>query len=100
MPDIFTKQTIFKVNSSDLDEFIKTTYGLGEFMGTLESPNDSTHEFTVTEEPDTMWEFDEAEANEAIADGGCEYYHLGSVLQKLKFDGHIEAGDYLVVVSW
>ncbi len=63
-----------------------------------ECGNHSEHSFDVNDEIDEddleMWEESKGEGS------GSLMYNNGIVLNKLCVDGHIEAGEYIVNVSW
>jgi hypothetical protein len=91
------KKTVIEVDYNDLDNFIADAYGLDTFEGTLESPNDSVHDYEVTGKVD---EYQQEDIVEAIANKNTEYYMLGPILNDLCSKGKLEAGCYLVRVCW
>ena len=95
--NIFKKETIITVDGSDLDDFIAKSYNLSGFEGTLESPNDSTHRFTVDGK---VSEYDQKAIDDIKSRESCEYYMLGLVLNDLCKQGLVEPGTYLVEVRW
>lgn len=91
-------ETVHTVDYGDLDEFIAASYGLDTFEGTLESPNDSTHRFTVSDK--SLDEYAIEDVKGFIERKSCEHYSLGDILDDLCVKGLIPAGTYLVEVCW
>jgi hypothetical protein len=99
LPKGFTHKSVIEVDYNTLNDFIANQYGIDNFEGTLGSPNDSTHSYTVIGNgPD--YEFDEDSVNEAIESKGCEHYGLGIVLNDLCKKEKLPPGEYLVSVCW
>lgn len=94
---IFEQETSFHVDSFQLDGFIADVYSLDSFEGTLESDNDTTHEFSVTNELD-QWHDDEIK--KILVDQNCECWKLHTVLDDMCAMGIIPAGKYYVRVCW
>jgi hypothetical protein len=107
----FKTKTVHEIDWNKLNELIAETYGLDDFEGTLESPNDSTHSFKVdktenkyphsTEENRaTLLKYDSDSVAEIIKNKCCEHYSLGHILDDMCDKGVIEEGNYLVDVCW
>lgn len=95
---IFRTQTVITVDAFDLDTFIAKAYGLDNFECSLESPNDSSHTFTVEAKPLDEWTT--KAVAEFIGRKSCEIYSLGGILDDLCLKGEVEPGDYIVSVCW
>jgi hypothetical protein len=94
---IFTKEMAFRVGSTALEALICDVYSLPYFEATLESSNDTTHEFEVSK---AMEEWQVDEMKEFLVNQGCEHYNLGTVLNDMCAQGIIEEGKYYVRVCW
>jgi hypothetical protein len=94
---IFTKEMAFRVGSTALERLISDVYSLPYFEATLESTNDTTHEFAVSKEI-ADWQVDEMK--EFLVNQGCEHYNLGTVLNDMCSQGIIPEGKYYVRVCW
>lgn len=91
-------ETIHKVDSYDLEEFIeKVTGHTYEIVASEEWSNDSQHRFTVEAKLD---KWNKEDWNTFKATGEAECYRLRAILNGLCADGHIPAGNYLVTVCW
>ena len=90
-----TKKTIIEVDYSDLEDFINNIYGGNfDFVSTQEANNYSSYDFDV---PSGYITFS---AEEKIREGDYNGISVNQILQCLYEDDLIEAGDYLVRVSW
>jgi hypothetical protein len=67
------------------------------FVATEECGNDSQHSFTVT---DDLTHESKADVNSIRAGNYVPDYGSGLLLKVLCADGYIEAGDYIINVSW
>jgi hypothetical protein len=94
---IFKQESSFHVDAFQLDDFIADAYCLENFEGTLESSNDTTHEYIVIKKLD---EWNVAEVKEILKDGSCEHYRLGYVLDNMCAMDIIPEGKYYVRVCW
>jgi hypothetical protein len=94
---IFKQETSFHVDSFSLDEFIADVYSMARFEGTLESNNDTTHEYHVVSNPNS-WHDDTMKS--ILVDESCSYYQLRYVLNDMCAMGIIPEGKYYVRVSW
>lgn len=90
-----SKRTLFEVNHKDLDNFICETLKTEDFNFVQYMGFGDTHLFHVSSNLD--W-FDLKQA-EAVRKGKLDSASLSTILRILCFDGHIEAGDYLVIVK-
>lgn len=107
----FKTKTVHEIDYNDLNELIAETYGLDDFEGTCESPNDSTHSFKVEkaenkyphsdeENRNVLLKYERESAAEIIKAKNCCHYELGDVLDDMCDKGVIEEGNYLVDVCW
>jgi hypothetical protein len=103
--NIFTKKTVITVDYSDLEKFIKEKTGRAlHIPELLEASNDSEHEVSVSKD-DSEFDF-EREKQEAaenfLFEGGKEpdYMFMHNVMNALCKRDIVEAGDYLIRVSW
>lgn len=94
---IFQTETIIKVDYNDFDTFIKEKYGLSSFYGTLESGNDTDHRYDCSKVDDF---FDKDDFQEILDNNSCNHWELGTVIEGMIRDGHLQRGVYLVRVSW
>ncbi len=92
------KKILFKVNYSDLDDFISKVYNQEfEFAVAEESSNDTSHEFGGID--GVIDEYDEKQLAEFIKDGNYNYC-ARIIIQDLCRRKLIEPGDYLINVCW
>lgn len=91
---ISTEKT-FHIDAFDLQEITLLVYGVTIEM--LESPNDTTHEFTVNS---TLDKYEQEYVNNAIQNKYLECYNFGSILNDLCNKNFIEKGKYFVRMSW
>jgi hypothetical protein len=94
---IFTQESSYRVDAFALDRFIADVYSIDSFEGTLESDNDTTHEFTVTNLTD-KWHDDEMK--KILVDQNCECWKLHTVLDDMCSMDIIPPGKYYVRVCW
>ncbi len=94
---IFKQETSFYVDSYQLCRFIADVYSIDDFEGTLESSNDTTHEYTVKSTVDS-WHDDDMKT--ILVDQNCNHYELGTVLDDMCVMGIIPEGKYYVRVCW
>ena len=92
----FIKQkNTFQLSAFDLEKITKTVYG--KTIEMLESPNDTTHEYTVEKKLNKQ---SRETLEKAIKDGNLEYWEFSCVMDDLCQKGLIEAGKYFVRMSW
>jgi hypothetical protein len=94
---IFKQESSFHVDAFRLCEFIADVYSLDDFEGTLESSNDTTHEYTVVSKLDSWHESD---MKEILIEQNCNYYQLSTVLNDMCAMGIIPEGKYYARVCW
>jgi hypothetical protein len=91
---VSTEQT-FHMDAFDMEEITQMVYGSRIEM--LESPNDTTHEFTVKAKLD---DYDKETVQEAIKDGYLACYSYGAILNDLCEKTLIKPGNYFLRMSW
>lgn len=91
---ISTEQT-FHMSAFDMEEITEMVYGNRIEM--LESPNDTTHEFTVN---GGMDDYEEKQLKNAIQNGHLECYSYGTILDDLCSKKIIKPGNYFLRMSW
>lgn len=90
-----SKETSFTVDYYHMEEITKAVYGKG--IEVIESPNDTTHEFSVKPKVE---EWDQERVEKAIKNGYLEAYAYGCILNDLCKKNIIEPGKYYIRVSW
>lgn len=91
---ISTQQT-FHMDAFDMEEITEMVYGNRIEM--LESPNDTTHEFTVDGK---LGDYEKKQLKKAIEDGNLECYSYGVILEDLCAKKIIKPGNYFLRMSW
>ena len=94
--DFFDIKKIFYIDSNDLSELTNKVYGVHIKM--LESPNDSTHEYSSID--GKLDEYDRKTLAEAISNKYLEHYSFYVIFNDLVAKDILEPGDYFVRVSW
>jgi len=94
---IFKEQKSYTVDYNALNTFIDDVYQLTGFEGTLESSNDTTHEYTVSKKLDA-WHADDVKS--ILDDGDCSHWQLGTMLDDMCSMEIIPEGTYYVRVCW
>ena len=89
------KKSTFHMNAFNLENITQVIYGKSIEM--LESPNDTTHEFTVEEKQDN---YKKEDLQKAIKNGYLEYWQYDCILNDLCEKGLIEPGKYFLRMSW
>lgn len=94
-----TKKTIFHVEWGDFDRLVRDFYGINhyEFAADVESPNDTTHEFSAGKEKISYWDKKDLEK---FKKNGSYNWITPTLLNDLCDEGIIEEGDYFIRVSW
>ena len=88
------KVTYFEMRDDEVDELISGAYGIDfEFVPYEEACNDTEHTFSV--EPEPLGEYDRS-----MLERKDYHFMTRSLLCDLCHQGKIDAGDYLVKVSW
>ena len=92
------KVTYTELDYHEVDELIKANFPLAaakdyECVAFQEWDNDSCYTFRVRPEAPDQW-------SQKELDAGKFQWQLAAMLDKLCLDGKIEAGNYLVRVSW
>lgn len=94
----FKEEIIRFVNDDDFDKFVNQIYCNGknkhEFAANNEARNDSYFRFTVPEKKYSYHTYDDEIRN------GTHLSDTGSILRVLHEDGYLEAGVYIIKVSW
>jgi len=87
-----------EVDYQDLESLIREVYGKPDYdiVADEEWNNDSDHTFTVEPKLD-MYQTQDIEQFKAT---GEAMYRLGTILDDLCANGHIEPGEYLISVCW
>ena len=70
----------------------------GNAIEIIDTPNDTTHEFSDAGEEPVLWS--QEKLAQAIKHGHIESAYLGIVLYDLINRGALPAGDYFIRVSW
>lgn len=91
-----SQQSTYHINAFSLQDITKLVYGSEIQM--LESPNDTTHQYTVS--GSGLEEEDRETLNEAIEIGGLEDWNYDLVLEDLCVKGYLKPGKYFVRMSW
>ena len=89
------QEKTFQLDAFDLEKITKTVYGKSIEM--LESPNDTTHEYTVSTNADKD---SQQTLEKAITNGYLEYWQYDCILDDLCKKGLLETGEYFVRMSW
>lgn len=93
---IFDCKKVFYVDGFDLQRLTQKIYG--KKIEILESPNDTTHEFSgIDGEID---EYDQETLVKAIKEGFLECYNYHVIFNDLVKKELLEPGDYFMRVSW
>ena len=88
-------ETIKTIDYNDFDRFVESKYGGSfEFVAIHEANNYSRYKFSA---PNVAMDFGEAKK---IRAGIYPTYCLHHLFNVLFEDGHIEAGEYEIEVSW
>ena len=98
MPDMteFKKKVIYTIDYNDFEDFVMSKYGGNfNFVAQQEADNYTSYDFSA---PNMAMLFN-TEADD-IRDGKYKNHSVHQIFQVLLLDGHIEAGDYLIKVSW
>ncbi len=90
------QKSCFYLSDSDFRKGTRAVYGKG--IEIIESPNDTTHEYQVSDEEPIL--FDEDTLKDAISGGCIEAHLVDVVLHDLHKRGVLPAGDYFIRVSW
>jgi hypothetical protein len=89
-------KTSYYLSARDFETGTQAVYG--KRIELLESPNDTTHEYTGIGGSLSSWE--EKELDTAVEDGDIQCWNAGVVLNDLVRRGVLPAGDYFIRVSW
>ncbi len=89
-------KSCFYLDAHDFSNGCAAVYG--QRIDIIESPNDTTHEYTVGPEEPLL--FDEDKLARVIASGYVEADYAEVVLHDLYKRGVLPAGDYFIRVSW
>jgi hypothetical protein len=91
-----TPQHTFHIDAFDLQEITQLVYGKEIEM--LESPNDTTHEYTA--QAGALEAYDQKALDEAIECGSLECWQYRVILNDLCNKGYLTAGEYFIRMSW
>lgn len=89
------KKLTFHINDFRMEDITNLVYG--KRIPILESPNDTSHKYTVTKQLD---EYDQETLDKAIRRGGLECWQYDVILKDLCAKGYIDPGEYFLRVSW
>jgi hypothetical protein len=89
-------KTSYYLSGSDFEAGTHAVYG--KRIELLESPNDTTHEYSGIDGTLSSWE--EKELDTAVEDGDIQCWNAAVVLNDLVRRGVLPAGDYFIRVSW
>ncbi len=81
----------------DFEQGTQAVYG--KRIELIDTPNDTTHEYSGIGSPDSLVA-DEADLEEILSCGAVEAYRADVVLQDLHRRGVLPAGDYFIRVCW
>lgn len=90
------EKSTYHMNAFRLEDITEMVYGKKIQM--LESPNDTTHEYTV--HGGGLGEEDQETLNDAVESGGLEDWNYDLILEDLCEKGYIKPGKYFVRMSW
>lgn len=91
-------ETVKVVEVDDLQQFIKQTTGHEyEIVPNEEWGNDQQYRFVVN---GRLLDFHQKDWDTFKSTGAQEQYRLRAILEGLCADGHLEAGIYVIDVSW
>lgn len=90
------QKSTYHMNAFSLENITKLVYGTK--MQMLGSPNDTTHEYSVS--GGGLGEDDQETLNEAIESGGLEDWNYDLILEDLCEKGYLKPGKYFVRMSW
>ena len=94
---IFKLETKYTIDSFDFNDFLTSKYGGDfEFVAQEEANNGSSYKYTVDGKLDNIDDND----IEDVRNGDYGDVQVCDILDVLCADGHIEAGKYLISVSW
>jgi len=92
------KKTIFEVDYGDLEDFINEIYGGNfEFVAIQEANNYCSYTFDIPSKDIFFFSDEKERIRQGKYDRDISVYQI---LQCLYEDGFLEAGEYLVNVSW
>lgn len=89
-------KTSYYLSASDFEAGTLAVYG--KRIELLESPNDTTHEYSGIGGTLSSWE--KKELDTAVEDGDVQCWNAAVVLNDLVSRGVLPAGDYFIRVSW
>ena len=93
----FKKETKYTIDSSDFNDFLIGKYGGNfEFVAQEEADNGASYTYTVDGNLDNVDDDD----IENVRNGDYGDVQVCDIFDILCADGHVEAGKYLVGVSW
>lgn len=93
------EKTIYEVNIDDFEEFVKSIYGgEPEIIANQELNNSSYLSFNVPDKYPTS--YSNEELKKTIRNGGYEPYCFSTLVECLIEDGHLEDGEYFILISW
>lgn len=105
------KRVVFMVDAYDLGAFIEQELGKPiEIPAALESGNDTSHEFTVKTDNHFNMEtkkyeygldkWDTEDVENFLSTGAYSFSTPSNLMNYLCMEGKLEAGEYVVRVSW
>lgn len=90
------EQHTYHIDAFGLEDITQMVYGKKIKM--LESPNDTTHEYSIKGEG--LDDYDKETLNKAIEFGGLEDWNYDLILEDLCEKGYVKPGKYFVRMSW
>lgn len=86
----------YHMDAFGLEHITRMVYGNKIKM--LESPNDTTHEYSITGEG--LDDYDQETLNKAIKFGGLEEWNYNLILEDLCEKGYVKPGEYFIRMCW
>lgn len=91
-----SKQQVFYMDAYDMEEISEMVYG--QRIEMLESPNDTTHQFNVTNNP--LDKYEQEYVTQAVKNGHLQCWAYRYLLCDLCIKGFVEPGKYFLRMSW
>lgn len=91
-------KAVFSVEYHELNDYIAKCLGLDHFEGQDESPNDTSHEYSVSKED--LGVYEKQKLLKILTKKECSHWELNVVLDHMCSLGYLEPGNYVMRVSW